>query len=98
MESFIIPAAQLGTGVFTTIAFLWYLERNSKQQTKISEKRIDADIILAKALQRLTDMVERSLDKSSENTSQLGKNETALKDNTKKVEKNSEVIATNGEH
>lgn len=53
MDAFIIPAAQLGSTVFVVVAFLWYL-------LKTSDKQIAAQVTLAKALQRLTDMVERN--------------------------------------
>lgn len=93
MDTIFIQAAQLGGTVFTTIAFLWYL-------LKTSDKQVQAQITLARALQRLTDIVERNSSAATVNTSKIGENVNALKENTETVKKNSEVVdkITNGKN
>lgn len=87
---FITTASQLGGTVFVTVAFLWYL-------LKTSDKQIQAQITLARALQKLTDMVERNSLVATVNTSKIGENVVAVKVNTEVIKKNTEVIdKTNG--
>lgn len=88
--SFFTQASQLGGTVFTVVAFLWYLTKllhtqtiRDKESITVINKQSKSNIILAQALQRLSDIINEST-------------ETVAK-NTKTVDKNTDVIkSTNG--
>lgn len=96
MESIFLPAAQLGGTVFTVVAFLWYLGKRDTIFTNLVNKGYDAQIetsksstVLAVALQKLTDKIEKNSNMSITNTDKLEENIGA-------TTKNTEAIKTNG--
>lgn len=89
--------AQLGGTVVTVLLFLNYLTKRDNKWTDSLKDNVQANILLAKALQRLTDMVERNSSMSIANTSKIIENVSAVKENTESVKENSGVIKkTNG--
>ena len=67
METTINALAQLGGTVFTVVAFLYFLDRNTKSQT-------EAQIKLATALENLTNKIIYNSNASNSNTVALNKN------------------------
>lgn len=88
--------AQLGGTVVTVLLFLNYLTKRDNKWTDSLKDNVQANILLAKALQRLTDMVERNSTTSTANTSKISENVSAVKENTDAAVKNTEAIKTNG--
>lgn len=86
MDTVFIQAAQLGGTVFTTVAFLWYL-------LKTTDKQIESQVALAKALQRLSDIVERNTEENSRGSVNRSENTVAVKENTGVIDKNTEVVS-----
>lgn len=107
MEQLFIPAAQLGGTVFTVVAFLAFLTRilnsqetsqrhRDKEAVNASNRRAKSDIVLAKSLQQLTDMVEVNNAASNKNTLSVKTAKVAIDKNTDVIDKNTEVISQNG--
>jgi len=90
MEQFILPSVQLGSTVFITIAFIWYLVKRDDTVTKVMIDSGKERIVLARALQKLTDAVDRSV-------IEVRKNTPATEDLTDAVGENTDTIKkTNG--
>ena len=86
METFIIPASQLGGTVFTVVAFLWYLtkllkvqEIRDKEAVMATNKQSKSNIILAKSLQELTDIIDKNKSAIDKNTNIVNKNTNVIK-------------------
>lgn len=85
-------AAQLGGTVFTVVAFLWYLSRRDNHWTDSLKDNSIANLELAKALQKLTDIIENNSIINRQNTG-------AVQDNTVATDKSTaETKITNGKH
>lgn len=83
---------QLGGQVVVVVLFLNYLSKKDKDWSSSLKANSDANILLALALQRLTDAVLR-------NTITVKENVPAVSDNTDAVKKNTEIVKkTNGNH
>lgn len=91
-------AAQLGGTVFVVIVFLWYLSKRDVQahardesQTLVLEKVATSNIVFAKALQKLTDVIESNSNINVKNTTKISENTTA-------VDKNTAVVSNGNGH
>lgn len=107
MDQLFIPAAQLGGTVFTVVAFLTFLTKILKSQENsqrvrdeeavlASNRRAKSDIVLARSLQKLTDMVVINTNESHKNTKTLGRSKVAIDKNTEVIDKNTETIEKTG--
>lgn len=97
--SFFSEAAQLGGTVFTVVAFLWYLTRLLKVQSFRDNQSVIAlkeqarsNIVLAKALQRMSDIVGLNTIESNKNTASIVKSKSSSDKNTDAIDKNTDVI------
>jgi len=92
LDTLLIPAAQLGGSIFITVIFLRYLAKRDRDLALSATRAMKAQIILAKALQQLTDVV-------NESNTIIDRNKRAVQDNTVTINKYTEVVAksTNGE-
>lgn len=77
--------SQLGGTVITVLLFLNYLIKRDNKLGDSLKASADSDVILAKALQRLTDMVERNSSLSAINTNKIDENVVATDENTKAI-------------
>lgn len=86
--TFIKEAAQLGGTVFTVVAFLWYLSKRDKDSHESNTRQIEANVLLAKALQRLTDKIEANSSMNVDNTAKIKESVDAVEENTESIKKN----------
>lgn len=91
-------AAQLGGTVFTVVMFLWYLSKRDDKWTDSLKNSSDSNVLLARALQRLTDRIEVNSNVNIQNTTKIDENVVAVKKNTEVISKNTEIIGSNGKH
>lgn len=90
-------AAQLGGTVFTVVAFLWYLTGRDNHWASSLTSNAEANIKLARALQQLTDRIDRNSTVNLSNTAKIDENLRAVSDNTAVIDKNTEILRkTNG--
>lgn len=80
----IVPYAQLGGTVVTVVLFLNYLAKRDNKWTDSLKASSDANVVLARALQRLTDRIEINVPAVSKNTDAVQENTEAIKKNGKK--------------
>ena len=61
MDGILVKAAELGSSVFITIVFIWYLTKRDKDLTRMMNNHFDhqqkSNLKLAKSLQKLTDVI-----------------------------------------
>lgn len=106
MDTIFIQAAQLGGTVFTVVLFLWYLVKRDVQLTNVIDdgtqarkENAEANLRLARALQKLTDVIEKNSNVNVAIKGKLDENITAVKENTTVIDKNTEIIdKKNGKH
>ena len=94
--TFLSQAAQLGGTVFTVVIFVRYITTRDKEANESSIRQTKSNLILGRALQKLTDMVEINTGESHKNTVSIGKSKSAIDKNTDVIDKNTEVIGING--
>lgn len=92
MDTIFVQAAQLGGTVFVTVAFLWYLTKRDAEAAILSKTQADSNLILARALQKLSDIVSRNTVAVGTAVTTRKKNTKAIDDNTTVVDKNTEEI------
>lgn len=80
--------AQLGGIVVTVVLFLRYLTTRDNKWTDSLKASSDSNVILARALQRLTDTVIKNTSVVEENIPVVSKNTGAVQDNTDTIKKN----------
>lgn len=73
---------QLGGQVVVVVLFLNYLTKRDNKWTDSLKASSDSNVVLAKALQRLTDVVERNSSVSVKNTDKIEENVVATDKNT----------------
>jgi hypothetical protein len=84
--------SQLGGTIVTVLLFLNYLTKRDNKWTDSLKANSNSNVVLAKALQKLTDKVEI-------NITSLSKNSPILEKNTKAVSGLKDVIKNgNGKH
>ncbi len=82
-----ITYAQLGGTVVVVVLFLNYLTKRDNKWTDSLKYNSQANITLAKALQRLTDIVEKNSNVNIVNTDKIKENTEAAVDNTEAIKK-----------
>lgn len=92
--AFLTEAASLGGTVFTVVAFLWYLTKllntqtiRDKESIIAINKQVESNIVLAKALQRLSDIVNKNTESSVKTKISVDKNSKIVGENTDVIKK-----------
>lgn len=86
---------QLGGQVVVVVLFLNYLAKRDSVWSKSLEANSKSNILLAKALQKLTDVVYQNTSAVKENIPTVTKNTVAVKENIPTVIKNTVAVKEN---
>lgn len=84
--------AQLGGTVVTVVLFLRYLSRRDGEWITSLKENHTSNILLARALQQLTDTIVKNTSAVEHNKRAVEKNEPAVAENTGAVEENTQAI------
>lgn len=77
--------AQLGGTVVTVVLFLNYLTKRDSKWTDSLKENSQANVVLARALQKLTDTVVRNTLATRESVPTVSENTSAINENTSAV-------------
>lgn len=88
--------SQLGGTVIVVLLFLNYLTKRDNKWTDSLKNNSEANVMLAKALQKLTDRIEMNSSVNIQNTTKIDENVSAVKKNTEGLDKNTKATKLNG--
>lgn len=88
----ITTLSQLGGTIVTVLLFLGYLRERDVKWAESLKGSADSNVLLAVALQRLTDRIIANSTANTINTQVIDRNVNAVRENTQTVRENTENI------